>query len=228
MIPVAILAGGLGTRLGDLTRDVPKPMIAIAGRPFLAHIIESFAVRGFSDFVLMVGHHSEAIESYFGDGSDLQVAIRYSREAEPLGTGGAVREARALLGERFILTYGDVLRHYDYDRFAAQNEMNCLAVYRHREGMTSIGSGNVDRDLDGFVTTFAKDAGLPWVDAGFAVLDTHVLDVLPDSGVCSFESSVYPKLAIKRELYSEEVDQNFFDIGNPADLARTRARLEHP
>src|SRR6185436_12713078 len=88
---VAILAGGLGTRLGALAEGLPKPMIPVGGRPYLERVIESFARFG--------------------------VRIAYSRETEPIGTGGAVRQARALLGERFLLTYGDVLRLFDYDRF---------------------------------------------------------------------------------------------------------------
>jgi len=90
---VAILCGGLGTRLGDLTRDLPKPMIEIGGRPYLEYVVDSF--RGF-DVVLLTGHKSEVIEAHFGD------RVTYSRESEPLGTGGALRQARALLGDLYV------------------------------------------------------------------------------------------------------------------------------
>src|SRR5437773_1544941 len=98
---VAILAGGFGTRLGTLTRDLPKPMIAINGRPYLERVIESFARCGLCDIVLLTGYRAEVIEEHFGDGERFGVNIAYSRETAPLGTGGAIREARALLGERF-------------------------------------------------------------------------------------------------------------------------------
>ncbi|HEX7681733.1 MAG TPA: sugar phosphate nucleotidyltransferase, partial [Thermoanaerobaculia bacterium] len=98
---VAILAGGFGTRLGDLTRGLPKPMIPIGGRPYLERVIESFARCNLRDIVLLTGHRAEVIEEHFGDGARFGVRIAYSRETEPLGTGGAIREARALLGERF-------------------------------------------------------------------------------------------------------------------------------
>jgi NDP-sugar pyrophosphorylase family protein len=227
---VAILAGGLGTRLGALTRGLPKPMVEVAGRPFLTSVIESFASRGLRELVLLVGHHAEIIEEHFGDGSTLGVAIEYSRESEPLGTGGAVREARSLFGERFIITYGDVLRRFDYDRFVNAHARSALAVYPYREGLTTIACGNVALSAGGSeVALFRKgepQLQLPYVDAGFALLQTASLDRLPASGPCSLEEELYTRLASAGELEAELVDMNFFDIGNPADLARTRAVLE--
>lgn len=224
---VAILAGGLGTRLGAITRGLPKPMIRVGGRPFLEYVIDSFAERGFEQFVLLVGHHSDVIESHFGRARG-NLRFEYSRERELLGTGGAVRDARHLLGERFILTFGDLLRRYDYDAFAAAHGRTCVAVYPYEPELTTIDAGNVA--IDGhFVTQFAKGAPelqLPYVDAGFALVDAGAIDLLPESGRCSFEQIVYPELARRGELECEVVDLNFFDIGNPADLARTRAAME--
>src|SRR6185503_9220337 len=126
---VAVLCGGLGTRLGGLAQGLPKPMISIGGRPYLERVLESFAERGLRSFVLLTGYKHEIIESHFGDGSRFGVHIEYSREPEPIGTGGALRIARPLFGERFVLTFGDVLRRFDYDRFVTRHADNCLAVY---------------------------------------------------------------------------------------------------
>ena len=215
---VAILCGGLGTRLGNLTLDRPKPMIEIGGRPFLERVIESFAAAGLHDFVLLTGYRGDRIADYFGDGAAFRVRIAYSREEEPLGTGGALREARSLLGERFIVTYGDVLRRFDYDRFVRDHAKNCLAVYeRLRVGNTAV--------EDGRVTRFDKnETTLPYIDAGFSVVEAGVLDLLPERG--SFEQIVYGELARRGELEAEIVDHDFFDIGEPEELARTRAALE--
>ena len=181
---VAILCGGFGTRLGTLTRDVPKPMIEIGGRSYLEHVVESFAERSLRDFVLLTGYRAEVIEEHFGDGARFGVRIAYSRESEPLGTGGALREARELLGDRFILTFGDVLRRFDYDRFVYQHIANCLAVYRR------LRLGNADV-AEGYVTRFDKRAPeLPYLDAGFSVMLTSTIDLLPPSGACSFEEIV--------------------------------------
>ena len=217
-VKVAVLCGGFGTRLGELAQGLPKPMIPIAGRPYLERVLESFA--GFHEFVLLTGHRAEVIEEHFGDGSRFGMHIEYSRELEPLGTGGALRDARALLGDRFILTYGDVLRRFDYDRFVHQHMGNCLAVYPR------LTTGNTDV-AEGFVVRFDKRAPeLPYVDAGFSVMLASTIDLLPESGPCSFEEIVFSNLAEHGGLEAEVVDHEFFDIGTPEELARTRKALE--
>lgn len=219
-VKVAVLSGGLGTRLGDLTRDLPKPMIAIGGRPYLERVLETFARKGLRDFVLLTGHRAEVIEEHFGDGSRFGWHIEYSREHAPLGTGGALRDARALLGGRFIVTFGDVLRRFDYDRFVQQHPGNCLAVYPR----LTIGNSEVE---DGRVVRFDKRAPeLPYLDAGVSVVRAETLDLLPSTGPCSFEEIVYADLARRGELEAEIVDHDFFDIGTPEELAKTRAALE--
>lgn len=218
--PVAVLCGGLGTRLGELARGLPKPMIPVGGRPWLERVLETFAVSGLKHFVLLTGHRAETIESHFGDGARFGVRIEYSRESEPLGTGGALREARHLLGDRFILTYGDVLRRFDYDRFVSQHIGNCLAVYPRRD------TGNADV-AEGWIVRFDKRAPeLPFVDAGFSVMLTSTIDLLPPAGPCSFEEIVFSNLAEHGGLEAEIVDHDFYDIGTPEELARTAAAFE--
>lgn len=220
-VQVAVLCGGFGTRLGELTREIPKPMIEVAGRPYLEFVLQSFADRGLRDFVLLTGFRHEVIEKHFGDGSRFGVRIAYSRESEPLGTGGALREARPLFGSRFLLTFGDVLRRFDYDRFVQQHPDNCLAVY------PKVKAGNVDVS-EGYVVRFDKHAPeLPYVDAGFSIMRIESLDLLPPAGACSFEEIVYSGLAVHGQLAGEIVDHDFYDIGVPEELARTRAALEN-
>lgn len=217
---VAVLCGGFGTRLGGLTKDVPKPMIEIAGRPYLEYVLNAFADGGLDDFVLLTGYKAEVIENHFGDGSKFGIRVRYSRESEPLGTGGALREARSLLGGRFVITFADVLRHFDYARFAEQHHGNCLAVYPR----VTIGNADVDA---GAIVRFDKRAPeLPYIDAGFGVMQAETIDMLPDTGACSFEEIVYSGLAQRGALACEIVDHDFYDIGTPEELARTRAALE--
>lgn len=217
---VAILCGGLGTRLGELAHGLPKPMIPIADRPYLERVLEAFSDGGIREFVLLTGYRGDVIEEHFGDGTRFGVSITYSREAEPLGTGGALRDARALLGDRFVLTYGDVLRRFDYDRFVQEHIGNCLAVYPKRI------AGNADV-AEGFVVRFDKHAPeLPYVDAGFSVMLASTIDLLPETGACSFEEIVFANLAEHSMLEAAVVDHEFFDIGTPDELARTRAALE--
>jgi NDP-sugar pyrophosphorylase family protein len=219
-VTVAILAGGFGTRLGDLTRDIPKPMIPIAGRPYLERVIDSFARCGLRDIVLLTGYRAEAVEEHFGDGAAFGVRINYSRETEPLGTGGAIREARAFLGDRFVMTYGDVLRYFDYGRFVTAHDEPCLGVYPRQI------AGNVKVDGDRVIRFDKKEPELPYVDAGFSIMPSSVIDLLPQHGACSFEEKIFPVLAAERRLAAEIVDLDFYDIGTPEELARTRAELE--
>src|SRR3954453_13912562 len=216
---IAILAGGFGTRLGPLAQGLPKPMTPINGRPYLERVIASFARRGLRDIVLLTGYRAEAIEEHFGSGETFGVNITYSRETEPLGTGGAIRDARPLLGDTFVMTYGDVLRYHDYDRFVAAHDEPCLAVYPRRT------HGNVDIDGDAVIRFDKRAPELPFIDAGFLLMPSSIIDLLPPSGPCSFEESIFPRLPAERRLACEIVDLNFFDIGTPEELARTRSGL---
>ena len=210
---VAILAGGLGTRLGAVAEGLPKSMVPIGNRPFLDFVIESFTERGFRDIVLLTGYKGDVIEKHFGP------RFTYSREAAPIGTGGAIRDARHLLGDRFLLTYGDVLRRFDYDRFVQRHEGPTLAVYRR----ISVGNTDIANDR---VTRFDKRApALPYIDAGFSLMDAAAIDLLPKSGPCSFEEIVFPALSREGRLAAEIVDHNFYEIGTPEELEKTRKGL---
>ncbi|HLJ75317.1 MAG TPA: sugar phosphate nucleotidyltransferase [Thermoanaerobaculia bacterium] len=216
---IVILAGGMGTRLGAAAEGLPKSMVPIGDRPFLELVIESFTARGFRDFVLLTGYRGEVISQHFGDGRRYKARIAYRREPKPLGTGGAIRDAVHLLGDRFLVTYGDVLRRFDYDRFVRAHEEPCLAVYeRLTAGNTEVEGGRVVR--------FDKRAPeLPYIDAGFCVMDASALHFLPQDGACSFEEIVFPALARDRRLVSEIVDHNFYEIGTPEELEKTRRAL---
>ena len=226
-LPV-ILAGGLGTRLGPLAQGLPKPMISVAGRPLLEHLLRQLAAQGFNDALLLVGHRAGVIEKHFGDGRGLGLSLRYSREPAPLGTGGAFRLARPLIGRRFLMLYGDLYRPIDYAGLATTHEGNALAVYPYVEGLTTIACANVGLDrLGRHVVAYAKnlpELGLSHVDAGFGFFLPEVLDLLPD-GVSNLEQSVYPVLASRGELGAIPVDRTFVDIGNPSDLAAARRQL---
>jgi NDP-sugar pyrophosphorylase family protein len=110
---VVILAGGLGTRLGAVTRTLPKPMVPVRGVPYLEHQLRLLARHGLTDIVLLTGYLGEQIEEDFGDGGRLGLRIRYSREPQPLGTGGALREANTA-GRVLLVIYGDSYLRIDY------------------------------------------------------------------------------------------------------------------
>jgi D-glycero-D-manno-heptose 1,7-bisphosphate phosphatase len=222
---VVILAGGLGTRLGAVTASLPKPMVPVAGKPFLEYVIAQLARQQFRRILLLAGFRAEVIREHFGDGSRFGVEIDYSIEPEPLGTGGAIRFAASNVDDRFLLMYGDLYRELDYAAFCdAHRERSCLAIYEYVAGLTTIACGNVAL-ADRQVVAYRKnrpDLAFPYVDAGFGVMTREAVALLP-AGASSFEERVYDALATRGRLEGEVVDREFFDIGNPADLERTRA-----
>ena len=125
-----IMAGGKGTRLGVLTRDVPKPMVPINGKPILLHQIENLRESGILDIILVVGHLGQRIKDYFGDGERFGVRIGYVTEKHPLGTAGNFYYLQDRVREDFILLYGDVLLDIDYSRF--------VRFHREKEAFVSL------------------------------------------------------------------------------------------
>jgi D-glycero-D-manno-heptose 1,7-bisphosphate phosphatase len=223
-----ILAGGFGKRLGALAKDIPKPMVPVGGVPFLDHILRQLAGQGFEEVLLLVGYRAEVILARYGNGAAFGLKIAYSRETEPLGTGGAFRLARPLITRKFLMLYGDLYRPVNYSAVADAHLGNCLAVYPHVAGLTTIACANIGLDSTRErISIYAKDRpdlDLTHVDAGFGIFGPEVLDLLPE-GVSNFEECIYPTFASRNLLEAELVDRNFFDIGNPADLAHTLASL---
>jgi D,D-heptose 1,7-bisphosphate phosphatase len=121
---VVILAGGKGTRMGDRTRHVPKPMVPLAGRPILEHQIDLARRYGAEEVLLLTGHLGEVIERHFGDGRDFGVPIRHYRESVPLGTAGALKEIEDSLADDFLVFYGDTIMDVDLDALARFHREN--------------------------------------------------------------------------------------------------------
>ena len=219
-----ILAGGLGTRLGPLTRKMPKPMVPVAGVPYLEHQLRLLARQSFRDVLLLTGYLGDQIEKYFAGGSSLGLRLRYSRETQPQGTGGALRDARRLLGESFLLLYGDSLLPIAYAaatrRLKDSAALGVIVVYRDPSGETAV-RPNVALDRSGLVTRYDKaaaDPALEYVEAGVSCFRREVLDLLPGAGPASFEQCVFPRLIDRRQLAALPTSQRFYDIGTPERL----------
>jgi NDP-sugar pyrophosphorylase family protein len=230
---VVILAGGLGTRLRPLTTQVPKPMVPVAGAPYLEHQLRLLAGQSLNDIVVLTGYLGEQIEEYFGDGRQLGLRMRYSRESQPLGTGGALREARPLLDESFLVIYGDSYLPIKYSglgrRLAMTAASGVIAVYRDPSGQTNV-SCNVALDTDGTVLRYDKQASaddreLQYVEAGVLALRRSVLDLIPPAGASSLEEQVFPILIERRRLLGFRTNQRFYDMGTPERLHAIEAYL---
>jgi mannose-1-phosphate guanylyltransferase len=227
-----ILAGGLGTRLWPLTQTLPKPMVHVAGVPYLEHQLRLLRRQAISDVVLLTGYLGDQIESYFGDGSRLDMLIRYSREHEPLGTGGALRDARPMLADTFLLIYGDSYLPIDYrsayKRLLASRAEGLVVVYDNRQEDTSV-KNNIALDDAQYVTVYEKDSSLqlPYVEAGVLALHKSCLDLIPPAGVVSLEKEIFPLLIKKRQLAAYITRQRFYDIGTPERLKLIEDLLAH-
>ncbi len=224
--PVCILAGGLGTRLGGYVREVPKPLLEVAGEPFLVHQLRLLAAHGASEVVLCVGYLGELIEARIGS-ERFGMRIGYSFDAPELdGTLGALRRARPLLGERFLVLYGDTYLRIDYGALArAWSESGLPAVMAVLRNEGRWDASNADY-RDGRVVCYDKHEPGPameWIDYGLGGLESVALDRVPASE--RDLAMLYERLAAAGELLGFPAGERFYEIGTPAALAETEVFL---
>ena len=227
-LPVAILAGGLATRLGDLAEDTPKSLVDVGGKPFAVRQIELLRRHGIEDVVFCLGHLGERVTAAIGDGAAFGVRVRYSCDGErPLGTGGALRKAAPLLGSAFFVLYGDSYLDCDYDAIADAFTANA------RDGLMTVlrNNGQWDRSNvlyeNGRIVRYNKANATPdmrHIDYGLGVLKAVVLDAYPAEAALDL-ASVYHDLVAKGELAAYEVLNRFYEIGTPEGLEDTRRHL---
>jgi len=224
--PICILAGGHGTRLGARVREVPKPLLDVAGEPFLVHQLRLLARHGAREAVICVGYLGQLIESQIGS-QCCGVRIAYSHDAPGLdGTLGAIRRALPLLGERFLVLYGDTYLRLDYraaERAWRESGLGALMVVLCNNGRWDTSNARFQR---GRVLAYNKHAPAPdmrWIDYGLGGLSAAALDRVPRS---ERELAVlYSALARSGELCGYAANHRFYDIGTPAALRETDAFL---
>jgi D,D-heptose 1,7-bisphosphate phosphatase len=227
----AILVGGLGTRLGELTAAIPKPLLACGDRPFLAWLLRELTRFGVEEVVLLTGYLGDAIEAALpaiADHLPKPLRIICSREPAPAGTGGALLHARDRLAERFLLCNGDSWLDFNLARLladAARDPPETVGriVLRRLDDATRYGVVETDGDR---VMRFRERPELEQagaINAGIYVFDRRVLEYI--APCCSLERDVMPALAAAGTLRATMANGYFVDIGIPADLARARNEL---
>ena len=213
---VAIIAGGLATRLGELTRSQPKSMVLIEGKPFLEHQMEYLKKSGVGNVILCIGHLGQQIEDYFGDGSKFGVKIDYSREDRLLGTAGALKRAEPKLLDVFFTLYGDSYLFLDYRRamahFKSQGKLAMMSVYQNRDlydrSNTAVAGGMVKR-----YSKTDKTGDMVYIEYGANVFDKKVLDMVPRDKPYGLED-LFPRLIEKNQLAAYEISERFYEIGS--------------
>jgi mannose-1-phosphate guanylyltransferase len=215
-----VLAGGEGTRLRPLTSTVPKPVVPLVDRPFIAFMLDWLRRHGVDDVIMSCGHMAGGVRDVLGDGSAHGVRLRYVEEPRPLGTGGALKHAEALLDDRFLMLNGDILADLDLTAQLAQHDATgaraTLALYPVEDPSAY---GLVRLDEAGAVTGFVEKPAPDQIDtrnisAGAYVLERSVLERLEPGQPASIERDIFPVL-VGQGLYGHVARGYWMDIGTP-------------
>jgi mannose-1-phosphate guanylyltransferase len=219
-VQALILAGGEGTRLRPLTSTVPKPVVPLVDRPFIAFMIEWLRSHGVDDVVMSCGHLAAGVRNVLGDGEALGIRLRYVEEPRPLGTGGALKFAEQLLDERFLMLNGDTLTDLDVSEQIAQHERTgAIATLALTPVEDPTSYGLVRLGDDNTVTEFVEKPSSDQIDtnnisAGVYVLERAVLEMLEAGEAASIERDVFPRL-VGDGLFGCVSRGYWLDIGTP-------------
>ncbi len=228
VLPVAILAGGLATRLQPITAKIPKLLVEVAGEPFFSHQLRLLRRNGLTRLVLCVGHLGDQIVARYGDGSAWGVQLDYSFDGERLlGTGGALIRALPKLGDAFYVLYGDSYLPADYQAvgraFLASGRLGLMTVFANRGAYDT---SNVWFE-DGRIRRYSKTARLPQmrhIDYGLGVFRAAAFAGCPRDAVVDL-AAVQADLCDRGELAGYAMPERFYEIGSPAGLQELDAHL---
>jgi NDP-sugar pyrophosphorylase family protein len=224
LLTVAILAGGLATRLRPMTETVPKSLLEISGEPFAVHQLRLLQSKGIRHIVFCVGHLGELIQSAIGDGAALGLQVDYSFDGPALlGTAGAIRNALPKLGDSFFVMYGDSYLPCDYatiaQKFKTAGVLGMMTVFRN-EGKWD--TSNVEFEV-GKIVAYSKTDRTPrmrYIDYGLGVFRAEAFRDLPAGKVCDL-TELYTDLLRRKQLAAFEVQERFYEIGSPEGLRET-------
>lgn len=224
MLPIAILAGGLATRMRPTTQTIPKGLIDVDGQPFLRRQLHQLAQQGAHRVVLCVGYLADQIETEFGDGSSLGLDLQYAHDGPALlGTGGALRQALPLLGDAFFVLYGDSFLPIDFapvEKAFFDSHRPALMTVLRNEGQWDTSNVEFSSDLVYEYNKRVPTARMDHIDYGLSVLSAKVLAQHP-SGQAFDLADIYHQLSISDQLAGLEVHERFYEIGSPQGLADT-------
>jgi NDP-sugar pyrophosphorylase family protein len=220
-LPVAILAGGLATRLRPITEKIPKSLVDVAGEPFIVRQLDYLSRQEVRDVVLCIGYLGEMIEAVVSDGSRFGLRISYSVDGPHLlGTGGALRRAAPLLGEAFFILYGDSYLPVDFGAieadFRASNQPALMTVLDNQDRWDK---SNV-LFVDGRLEEYNKKAPRPdfhHIDYGLSIVRREIIESYPANEAFDL-ATVYHTLSLEKRLHGYEVFKRFYEIGSPSGL----------
>jgi len=226
VLPVAILAGGLATRLRPITETIPKSLVEVAGTPFIVRQLGYLRSQGIGQVVLCLGHLGEQIQALIGDGSQLGLQVHYAFDGPTrLGTGGALKAALPMLGDAFFVLYGDSFLPIDFRAveyaFRASGKPALMTVLRNQDRWDK---SNVEYG-DRVVVEYNKHqprSEMAYIDYGLSILSITALAKYP-SGRAFDLAELYHALSLAGQLAGHEVFERFYEIGSHQGLAETDA-----
>lgn len=226
-IPVVIMAGGLGTRLGDLTKDCPKPMLPIGGRPLLEIIIERLTSQGFSTFYIAVNYKADIIEQYFEDGKKFGCTIHYLREKMRLGTAGALSLLPKNVSGPIIVMNGDLLTQVDFrnlKEFHYKHDSLLTVCVRKYDFQIPYGVINIDDKKGNILSLDEKPVQSFFVNAGVYVIDSDLLKHIPENEFFDMPTFINEQMGRKISVDCFPIAEKWIDIGHVDDLKEAREK----
>lgn len=211
-----VLAGGKGTRLSPITKELPKPMIPLQGKPLLEHVVDLFKKHGITEIIISLGYKGEKIKDFFGDGKKFGVSIVYVEEVRPLGTAGPLKLAQAYLTETFVMCNADELKDIDL--------VDLFLFHKEHKGLCTIALTTVENPSDYGVARMQgsqikefvekpKDVSIGnLINAGLYLLEPEIIKLIGD-GMVSIERDIFPKLALEGKLFGYPFSGQWFDTG---------------
>jgi len=224
---VVLMVGGLGTRLGDITKSTPKPMLKVGDRPILENIIYNFAKHGFTEIVLSVNYLSHIIENYFGDGSKFGVSIEYVHEKERMGTAGALSFMRGKFLEPFFVMNGDILTDTNFEHLYNYHfSSNALGTMCVKEYDFQVPYGVVSIDNGCIKSIEEKPVYKFFVSAGIYMLSPEALDFVPDNKFYDMPTLFEQMLRHNKNILPFPIREYWLDIGRLADFERANCEYK--
>jgi NDP-sugar pyrophosphorylase family protein len=229
-----VLCAGYGTRLGELTREVPKPMLPVEGHPLLAYILGNLKRHGFDQFAINLHFKPEAIQNYFGDGTAQGMQFKYVYEPALLGTAGGLKNCEAFFRSEpaFLVHYGDIITDQDFSAMLRfHNERRALAtlLLHQRARSNSVVTLGPDGQLTGFLERPTDEARRgetsPWVNSGICICHPEILDAIPPQTACDLPRDIFIKLVGTGRLYGFPLSGHRWAIDSPERLAQAQTAL---
>lgn len=225
--PVVIMAGGLGRRLGDLTRDIPKPMLPLGNKPILHLMLDNLLERGFGRFYFCVNYKAEVIREYFGDGSQFHAQITYVEESEPLGTAGSLSLIADQLTEPFLVMNGDLVTTLNFESLLDFHlEKEALGTICLHEFSYRLPFGVVNTRQSRVLSLEEKPYQQYAINAGIYALHPGALRYLPGQGYCDMTTVFERMLADEVAVHAYHINEFWMDIGQRLDYEATRSLFD--